>query len=134
MNLSEKESAVFSRLTLSQREEISQFPLALRSRTLADLSSVRSDYGKVIAKAKIDAMVASLIGTGKVEPWNTRYTDKGRLRAENLKASVNPPLPEWMEIDRARIRDEEARAWADRSSQIYVVPTSNLNGRGGFGD
>ncbi|WP_241575073.1 hypothetical protein [Rosenbergiella nectarea] len=134
MNLSEKESAAFSHLTLSQREEISQFPPALRSRTLTDLSSVRSDYGKVIAKAKIDAMVASIIGTGKVASWNTGYTEQGKLRAENYQAAFNPPVPESMLAERARKRDEEVKELAEVMRKSEGIVTSNLNGRGGFGD
>ncbi|WP_241569157.1 hypothetical protein [Rosenbergiella collisarenosi] len=134
MNLSEKESEVFSRLTLSQREEISQFPPALRSRTLADLSSVRSDYGKVIAKAKLDAVVMSIIKGDGNPGWSTNYTEQGLRRAENNKASFLPPIPDWMREEREAIRKEEVKAWADRSSRNYAVPTSNLNGRGGFGD
>ncbi|KMV68668.1 hypothetical protein [Rosenbergiella epipactidis] len=62
MNLSEKESAVFSRLSLDQREELSRFPDDLRSRTLSTLSWSRSgQWGEVIAKAKFGANVMSII-------------------------------------------------------------------------
>lgn len=134
MNLSEKESAVFSRLSLSQREEISQFPTALRSRTLADLSSVRSDYGKVIAKAKLDAVVMSIIKGDGNPGWSTNYTEQGLRRTENNKASFLPPVPESMLPERARKREEEVKELAKVMRQSEGIVTSNLNGRGGFGD
>lgn len=125
---------VFSRLTLSQREEIGQFPPVLRSRTLADLSSVRSDYGKVNAKAKLDAIMISIIKSDGNPKWSTNYTEQGLRRAENNKVSFLSPVPDWIREEREAIRNKESKAWTDRSSQSYSVPTSNLNGRGGFGD
>ncbi|KMV67698.1 hypothetical protein AI29_12050 [bacteria symbiont BFo2 of Frankliniella occidentalis] len=134
MNLSEKESAAFLRLSLSQREELSHFPPALRSRTLSEIDSVSSGYGDIIANAKIKAMSMSIIKTGKVEPWNTRYTEQGKLRAENNKAAFKPPVPESMQAERARKRDEEVKELAEVIRQSESIVTSNLNGRGGFGD
>lgn len=135
MNISEKESAVFSRLSLGQREELSRFPDDLRSRTLSTLSWSRSgQWGDVIARAKIGAMVMSIIKDGKTPDWNTRYTQQGNLRSENNKAAFNPPLPESMLAERARKRDEEVKELAEVMRQSEGIVTSNLNGRGGFGD
>lgn len=135
MNLSEKESAIFSRLSLGQREELSRFPDDLRSRTLSTLSWSRSgQWGEVIAKAKIGAMVMSIIKDGKTPDWNTRYTEQGKLRAENNKAAFKPPLPESMLAERARKRDEEVKDLAEVVRKTEGIVTSNLNGRGGFGD
>ncbi|SER25990.1 hypothetical protein SAMN05216522_11741 [Rosenbergiella nectarea] len=135
MNLSEKESAVFSRLSLSQREELSRFPDDLRSRTLSTLSWSRSgQWGEVIAKAKFGANVMSIIKTGKEVDWNTGYTEQGKLRAENNKAAFKPPLPESMLAERERKRDEEVKELAEVMRQSEGIVTSNLNGRGGFGD
>ena len=135
MNLSEKESAVFSRLSLGQREELSRFPDDLRSRTLSTLSWSRSgQWGKVIAKAKFGAMVMSIIKDGKTPDWNTRYTEQGKLRAENYKAAFKPPVPESMQAERARKRDEEVKELAEVMRKSEGIVTSNLNGRGGFGD
>jgi len=135
MNLSEKESAVFSRLSLGQREELSRFPDVLRSKTLSTLSWSRSgQWGEVIAKAKFGAMVMSVIKDGKVTDWNTRYTEQGKLRAENNKAAFNPPVPEYMLEERARKRDEEVKELAEVMRKSEGIVTSNLNGRGGFGD
>lgn len=54
MNLSEKESAAFSRLSLSQKEELSSLPDNLRNRMLSTLSWASSgQQGKVIAKASL---------------------------------------------------------------------------------
>jgi len=135
MNLSEKESAVFSRLSLGQREELSRFPDDLRSRTLSNLSWARSgQWGEVIAKAKFGANVMSIIKTGKPSPWNTSYTEQGKLRAKNYQAAFNPPVPEYMLQERARKRDEEVKELAEVMRKSEGVVTSNLNGRGGFGD
>ena len=135
MNLSEKESAVFSRLSLGQREELSRFPDDLRSRTLSTLSWSRSgQWGEVIAKAKFGAMVMSIIKDGKTSDWNTRYTEQGKLRAENYKAAFMPPVPETMLAERARKRDEEVKELAEVIRRADSIVTSNLNGRGGFGD
>ncbi|WP_241591442.1 hypothetical protein [Rosenbergiella epipactidis] len=135
MNLSEKESAVFSRLSLAQREELSRFPDDLRSRTLSTLSWSRSgQWGEIIAKAKFGANVMSIIKTGKPSSWNTSYTEQGKLRAENNKAAFMPPVPESMLPERARKRDEEVKELAEVIRQSEGIFTSNLNGRGGFGD
>lgn len=135
MNLSEKESAVFSRLSLGQREELSRFPDDLRSRTLSTLSWSRSGHwGEVIAKAKFGAMLMSVIKDGKAADWNTRYTEQGKLRTENNKAAFMPPVPESMLAERARKRDEEVKELAEVMRQSEGVISSNLNGRGGFGD
>ena len=135
MNLSEKESAVFSRLSLDQREELSHFPDDLRSRTLSTLSWSRSgQWGEIIAKAKFGAMVMAVIKDGKTPNWNTRYTEQGKRRAENNKSSFNPPVPESMQAERARKRDEEVKELAEVMRQSQSIVTSNLNGRGGFGD
>jgi len=135
MNLSEKESAVFSRLSLGQREELSRFPDDLRSRTLSTLSWSRSgQWGEVIARAKFGAMVMSVIKDGKATDWNTRYTEQGKLRVENNKAAFKPPVPESMLAERARKRNEEAKELAEVIRKAEGIVTSNLNGRGGFGD
>jgi len=135
MNLSEKESAVFSRLSLGQREELSRFPEDLRSRTLSTLSWARSgQWGEVIAKAKFGAMVMSIIKDGKTPDWNTRYTEQGKIRAENNKAAFKPQVPESMQAERARKRDEEVKELAEVMRKSEGIVTSNLNGRGGFGD
>ena len=135
MNLSEKESAVFSRLTLSQREELSRFPDDLRSRTLSDISRTRSGkWGEVIAKAKFGAVVMSIIKGDGNPGWSTNYTEQGLRRAENNKASFLPPVPESMVPELTRKRDEEVRALAKVMRQSEGIVTSNLNGRGGFGD
>jgi len=135
MNLSEKESAVFSRLSLGQREELSRFPDDLRSRTLSTLSWSRSgQWGEVIAKAKFGAMVMSIIKDGKTPDWNTRYTEQGKLRTENYQAAFKPPVPESMLAERARKRDEEVKELAEVMRKKEGIVTSNLNGRGGFGD
>jgi len=135
MNLSEKESAVFSGLSLGQREELSRFPDDLRKRTLATLSWSRSSqWGEVIAKAKFGANVMSIIKAGKPSPWNTRYTEQGKRRAENNKAAFNPPVPESMLAERARKRDDEVKELAEVIRNSEGIVTSNLNGLGGFGD
>jgi len=134
MNLSEKESAVFLRLSLTQREELDRFPPALRSRTLSEIDSVSSGYGDIIAKAKIKAMYTSIIKEGKTPDWNTSYTEKGKLRTENNKAAFKPPVPESMVAERARKRDEEVKELAEVMRKPEGIVTSNLNGRGGFGD
>lgn len=135
MNLSEKESAVFSRLSLDQREELSRFPDDLRSKTLSTLSWSRSgQWGEVIAKAKFGAMVMSIIKDGKTPDWNTRYTEQGKLRVENYQAAFKPPVPESMLAERARRRDEEVKELAEVMRKSEGIVTSNLNGRGGFGD
>ncbi|WP_241640740.1 hypothetical protein [Rosenbergiella epipactidis] len=135
MNLSEKESAVFSRLSLGQREELSLFPDYLRSRTLSTLSWARSgQWGEVIAKAKFGAMVMSIIKDGKTPDWNTRCTEQGMLRAENNKAAFMPPVPESMLAERAMKRDEEVKELAEVMRKSEGIVTSNLSGRGGFGD
>ena len=135
MNLSEKESAVFSRLSLGQREELSRFPDDLRSRTLSTLSWSRSgQWGELIAKAKFGAMVMSIIKDGKTPDWITSYTEQGKRRAENYQAAFNPPVPESMVAERARKCDEELKELAEMIRKSESIVTSNLNGRGGFGD
>lgn len=132
MNLSEKESAVFSRLSLGQREELSRFPDDLRSRTLSTLSWSRSgQWGEVIAKAKFGAIVKSIIEEGKTPDWNTSYIKQGKLRAENNKAAFMPPIPSWMSDERIKNKIEE---YSNLMKKEYTIPTSNLNKRGGFGD
>jgi len=135
MNLFEKESAVLSRLSLCQKEELSRFPDDLRSRTLLTLSWSRpGQWGEVIAKAKFGAIVMPIIKDGKTPDWNTRYTEQGKLRAENNKAAFRPPVPESMLPERERKRDEEVNELAEVIRKVESVVTSNLNGRGGLGD
>lgn len=135
MNLSEKESAVFSRLSLSQREELINFPPDLRSRTLSILDSVSSSrYGAVIAKEKTGAMIMSIITDGKTPDWNVGYTERSDLRKLAELASFMPPVPEWMKEERERKRAEDVNKLAQAIPQFELIITSNWNGRGGFGD
>ena len=76
----------------------------------------------------------SIIKGDRNPKWSTHYTEQGLCRVENNKASFIPPVPESMLPERARKRDEEVKELAGVMRQSEEIVTSNLNGRGGFGD
>ncbi len=137
MNPSETESAVFSRLSPKQREDINQFPPAMRKRTLSILSRKSSDkWSYEIALTKMVSCVSSISDTGKTPDWNVGYMEASRRHQIAKETAMLPPLPESMQLARdiAYTKEREAFAEMIAAQSDFKVTTSNLNGRGGFGD
>lgn len=65
------------------------------------------------------------------------YVYAGMLRRINTIASMNPPLPKWTAQERESSRRKAISAYfasLPESSKRSYISTSNISGRGGFGD